>query len=976
MNYLDQTNILPCAIKFSSIPPTSDATNKPISPFTISITANDTNTHIVDLYAQYSQSHVYQNPQQKWSHLIPQWRFLDLDGNMITSIATTDTLIYSGTAVIGVTGEASFDYIDDMGCTTGTPIILWATMQVSGIPLSAESAISDIPSYANSKVVTYVPFYINQLTPTELHITRNGIDEMSITPYWVNKNIPTITTLHGKPLTLPCLQNSKIGTNMIYTYPATNAIGYAAGAINQSINTIPTSSQNWTSLGDITTAAYFQAYDAQGLDIRGYSRSKVVANVETLNTTITAGISLQQTNTFVDTPFVWISHPNSHLMYKIYAPYISSTIINNITSWLQEQSYVQTLIFDTPYITEKIDTMSLTGFGGIYGIAVDPCYNIWCSDSEMDKLYKFDYNGILLSTINLGDNGLLSSIGVSGGCTPAGLSLDSTNGLWVSLFDSISVLKINRTTGELITAINPYGNQTSPIGGFGIDPDFKPTLAETDKNDNVWVSYTNSLCSYLNKYDSLGTPLLTITLPTCSNPMDMLVDSNNNIWATLTHHSGPPYLSGSIICVAGTNGATLSTINMTHPEYLTMDKDANIWVTYGFNKVNKITPNGLATSFNIGTSTQPTWYNSNSTLEFNCLEGIACDSSNRIWVINSYESKAYVLSGNQIIQTYTLTPYTSDWYLDTNLNIISLSSQWTKSIQAFGDWTGMRWLQKYANVTSLSTVTTYISGTSDVFNINTFSNYDVRKFNESWDATNQIRNYALPEHFYNDSKLFVDYIGTMIGSLETSANSIGRLIYERIANYVANHEDVETANIPQLYGLAQKINSPIDDYNFKYPADLKRIMDIVSIPHKTLWGGRCQCNLNFKQEFNYCANCGHRHASNIGNPIDTDTYVTTADKGFLAEYVRQKGSYELIMPLNNGETVFEAASAFLINDVVDYCYFEHIPTYCGVQNEGVISWDDEYTTLNETSSGLEEWYGNGGIVEKMLTYYIHEGLGF
>lgn len=971
--YLDNNNIIPCAIRFSDIPPSTDVGNQQITPFTISISAFDTNPHVIDLYAQYSRSNVYQDPQNKWSHLIPQWRFLDIDGNYITSITTTDTIITSGNEILGVTGSAQFYFVDDMGSLLGYPDVLWATMQVSGLPVSRDGQV--VPSYANSKVVTYLPYYINDLAPVELHITRNGIDPMSSSVYWVSQNIPHIITINSSNTFNIYCSTENPGVGILYQYPSSNEFGDAMGPIDRRLITTPLSTQHWTSLDTGAITANFQAFDSNGFPMGGYSRNNVISDIVALNTQISASVNIAYESPYRDTTFLWISNPNNNTLHKLNKAYINPTVISQITSWLEEQKQQTNIIFDTPYLNTKIQQMSLTGFGGIYGIAVDPCYNVWCSDGELDKIYKFSYNGTLLSTIDLSDSTLLG-FGISGGCTPAGISLDETTGLWISLFDSTSVLKFDRTNCQLLTVINPGGNIITPISGFGIDADYKPTLVETDRNNDIWVSFTNTLCSCLYKYDTNGNQLLTVTLPVCSNPMDIVIDYDNNVWTSLTYYSSHPNVDGRIQKINGSNGTKLISFSASHPEYLTMDKIGNIWYTDGFNSVKKINilDNSIST-YVIGNTTLPAWYDTTSENNYNCLEGIACDSANRIWVINSYENKVYILSGNNR-ETIEFQDDKTTWYLDGNLNVISVSSPWEKSLQAFGDWSGLRWLQKYSNTVFPSTLYLTITGISDTFSIDSFSGYDIRKFNESWDTTNQIRNYALPEHVYNNENLFVNYIGTMIGGLETSANALGRRSYERIANFVANHVDVDTANIPQLYALAEKMDVPIDEYNFHYPMEIKRLMDIVSIPHKTLWGERCHCNTNFKTSYDLCESCGHKHNGNRGDVIDTTTYIVSANRPFLAEYRFDRNNYEIINPMVSSTNIFQIASSYLINNSTDYCYYEYDPTFCGVQNEGIISWDDEYTTLSENISGIDDWYGKGKLIEKMLSYYLHKGLGF
>jgi streptogramin lyase len=933
-------------------------------PFKLTLSASDNGVHTIDLYTQYSQSKPY--PEQgKWSHLVPSWKFLDINQNVITQITTTDTPIYSGTNFIGVTGFAEYYYIDDIGSQMGEPAILWATLSVSGLPLYSESkdGNSPVPSYANSKVICPIPYYINGGTPAEIKITRNGIDSMSDSTYWVNQNIPNVFNLvYDQYPEFGCTTDA-IGT--LFDYPSSNALGIEMGVISSGITTIPVSSQTWVTIDDLV-GPYFQKTDTKGYQRGGYSRNIVTSNTVTLNTTITAAANVLYSS-YKETPYIWISNPNSALLHKIYYPYINQTMVNNITSWLDGFNINGTNNqYNTEYLETRPNVMSLSGFGGIYGIAVDPCFNIWCSDAELDKLYKFNSRGIQVSSIDLSDTSSLLN-GITGGCTPAGICLDSTNKLWVTLFDSTSVLKFDGITGNLLLTINPSGNQTSPINGFGIDPDYKPTMVQTDINDNIWVTYGNTLSSYLYKYDTNGTPLTSISLPISSNPMDIIVDADNSVWITLTYHASP---SGGCVNKYNSIGTPLCSIPAYHPEYLTLDNDNHLWFTSNFNKVNRLNlTTGNLTTSTIGISANPDWYNGQ--LNYNALEGIAADASNRIWVINSMESKVFVLSGNfTTVSQYSLSTNRIDQIVGTDFSQYDIANPYEKSLQAFGDWTGLNWQQKYGRTRQM-----YITGESDPFDIDSFTGYDLRKYNESWDVTTQIRDYALNDSLHEDYNLFENYIGTMIGGLETSAKSMGRALYERIANFVPNNADVDVCGINQLYSLAQSIDVPIDDYNFVIPSELKRLMDIVSIDHKILWGDHCKCAENYRGSWGYCSNCGHKHDSNRGDALDSDTYILSAGIPVLAEYKYGRDYYEKIVPNTSGN-LYNYVSTYLLNDPSFYCYYEYIPTPCNIQIEGVIDWSSIYTTMSEHNSGLDVWYGDNQLIERQINYILHKGLGF
>ena len=1105
--YLTTGSEIPFAVWFSTIPPPSEVGNIQHEPFVVSISAADIGQHVIDLYSQNSNSEVYQTPQNKWSTLVPQWRFTDVNGTVITQITTIDTPIYSGTNVVGTTGYAEFYYIDNVASELGYPTVLWATMSLSGLPLLSESKNEtiDIPSYSNSKVIACIPYYVNGQSPHELHITRNGVIPLSTSTYWINQNIPNIISIHGDDYTqFGCTSPS--GFNMLFDCPSSNQLGIDLGAISKEIITIPLSAQTWSSLDNGTPDSYLQRYDSNGFNIGGYVRNTVISNTTSLNAVITASANVSY-KTYRDTPFVWISNPEENKLHKIYSPYVDNSIVAGITSWMSGYDDGTTVYFNTTALTQKFDIMSLTGFGGIYGMVIDPCYNIWCSDAEQDKIFKFNYNGELILTIDTSDTGITN---LRGGCTPAGLSLDYDNNLWVAFFDAPAVLKFDGMTGELLASVgiqdlfhidlsnsqifdgavistdtyltlNPnnsalgiplytilsqtntesitsndinanviqgqtYGgsyltininnsslaipiysysnvDSTFPVNdtftwtydntpvsatntnantyagnvnGTGmyltlnanssafslplyqlpidartidIDPVYKPTLVETDCDNNVWVSYTNTLCSCVYKYDTNGLLLTTISLPDCSNPMDMCFDNDQNLWVTLTYHSYYAPITGNVIKIdTNTNTIALNLNTYTHPEYIAVDTENNVWFSYGFNSVEKVGTNGtpLAT-FTLGVSTEPNIYDIQN---YNEIEGLAADSSGRIWAINSMENAIFVLSGTTLINTITTLEFGKfTQRLDNNLNQITALDIYSKSLQAFGDWTGYKWLNKY------TVENVFLTGESSPFDIDNFNGYDLRKFNESFDITAQIRSYALPEYVYNNTNLFENYLGTMVGGLETSANSIGKAIYERTANFVQNNVDVDECNINQLYSIAQSLDVPIDDYNIHIPAELKRIMDIVSINHKVLWGDRCKCNYNFREGFSLCNNCGHEHNTNRGDSIDGSTYTVSADVPILAEYKFNRNTYEKIVPVETN-TLYNYVSTYLLNDPMDYCYYEFIPELCNHQSEGVINWDDEYTTIDESVSGLNAWYGSNEMVEKMINYYLHKGLGF
>ena len=970
------------SIIFRVVPPPTVATTKNLFPFRIELTAPTTDEHVIRLYSQNSNSAPYQLPRNRWSHLLPQWRFEDTTNNTIDRITTTDTIITGASGeTIGVTGFAEFYYIDDLP-TRELPVLLWGTLETSGIAVDLDN-IPNTPGYSNSNVITVTTYNINSLIPSELQITSDGMGGIIESPKFVGAQTPFVITVHGEN-TINNFCGVVGGSLIVYDYP--QPLYSPSSVINKALSSTDCVFEEIDY--DFTNPSQtFERLDDDGFNTGGYVRDFVTSNVSCLNSFISATHNFSLNNIFHSTPYGWVSNPQNGTLNKITFNDIDSGVIIDgvpLSACFTGSSVVTSTnnSFGIP-IVESVETdnpMGLTGFGGIYGIAQDPCYNVWTTDGELDALYKFDSQGVLISTVEL-------SATFGTGITPAGICLDSELNMWVTLFDSISTLKFDKNA-NLLFVVNPGGF----AGTSGIDPDFKPTQVETDTADNAWIAYNNSEHSIIVKYSSLGVPITSIITDLSATPTDMVIDPNDNsLWVAEPNSNID--LSGKVKKYSSL-GAELTSFDFINPGYITIDPDENVWFTFDFNRVGYIS-NDLSTTGSFAVSSEniiPGWYDLSARSDFQALEGIAADAKDRIWIINSLENRVYIVSGSEFRDAPTAVPTFNSfkvlpdenliWYNDATIQY-SVSSEFAKSAQAFGDWIGFRWVQKYfLNVTSSGFASGSISGMSNFFDILEKAP-EVRRFNESFDLPQQMRNYALPEHISKNEKLFEGLFRGSIDSNQSNHQSLGRTFYEKIANFVGNHRDVDCANIEQLYSLAQEIDVPIDDYNFQFPSELKRIMDIVSIPHHKIWGARCKCDKNFKGN-SVCVDCEHDHASNLGDLFYPLTYTVTAGVPFIVQNTALRGDYYLIdtvnhptttlstYPLSTLSTISFLTSADYSNGT--YCYFDYTSSVCNVLVEGCVDWDDTYTTLSENNSALSAWYNDGGIIETMINYELHRGL--
>jgi hypothetical protein len=614
------------------------------TPFKIQVQSSQiTQPLVVDLFATNSKSIPYEHVPKQWSFLNPTWRFYDKNDNIVTSLNIPHENVYYNGKVVAVSGEAEFYFVDSTSTgnpSENCPLLLTCNLQTSGFQFPNESAIYPYPSYANNKNVRSACLWlVNDLRPDLLKVTRNYIDEQ-LPEQWQNIKIPFIVTAHSnRDLRIPG-SKSEI-SDIIFSYPDNNNAGLKY-PVEITLTNLLTSDYT------IDEAPLnFQAKDEQNFRTGGYlfttCTSKVSANSVTISVKTTANNEVYDLEeSFIDpyllgpNSFVWISNPNRNTINRVnLIPYPSSC--KDIQHFKNNKILVEGNIIQTevPYITASdLFNYNLTGFSGIYGIAIDPRnFDFYAADAELDCLYKFNSTGTLLSTYSF--TNILTSENFEA-FTPANISLDQNYNIWISLFNSVSVLKFDPnfnllfntapsgspittqvlssnlvttstsasfiealsttfTDFELIevsegTFLDDVGIQYTftetvedPFESYQIfDGDFllKPPSVETDRLNNCWVTYAHPLCSILVKYSPTGKMLSKITLPQYSTPGDMAITPNNNVW--VANNFNPLLTTGNIQLYHSELNSVLYTIeDIPRPGYLALDLNNNLWFTFG-----------------------------------------------------------------------------------------------------------------------------------------------------------------------------------------------------------------------------------------------------------------------------------------------------------------------------------------------------------------------------------------------------------
>jgi hypothetical protein len=570
--------------------------------------------------------------------------------------------------------------------------------------------------------------------------------------------------------------------------------------------------------------------------------------------------------------------------------------------------------------------------------------------------------------------------------TPSSITLDKNYNFWVTFFNNLSVVKFDPNFNvSFIT--NP--NSPSPIY-YSFDSDFllKPAIAETDKDSNCWVTYAHPLCSSLVKYGSDGSVITQIPLDDYSVPVALAVNLDNNIW--VANIANVLSAAGNIQLYDNNTYTLIKSITgIPRPSYLAVDNFNNLWFTHSINGLgyyNTNTDTLCAWSFNNNTfipllldtplsgASLITALTSQPNIFVNDEEigGLGVDSFNRIWFINSYTNTTNVITTaspdftTDDIYTFTIRPSgVLGYFVDLNTGATLTNTLPTynyRSAQASGDWTGLKWYQKYI---PLNQNTKIIKGESTNFNIEKFTNkYQVRRVNESFNTSEYYKSLALPEILKNNSFLWDNFFAAAVGTAELSSNEdLGQITYEKIANFLTNHADVDTCNIDQLISLANKTNVFAANYATELPAEIKRMLDISSISKNKLFG-----LLNNQPILK----------QSLGTELNPYTTILSAGTQIILKSKLDNSLTLLTVPIQDNTIIYPLSAfygfGFAAPVITNYQFYTYQPQYSGKYIENVIDWNSTFTTLNSTISTFEEWYGENGVLETTFNYLLTKNL--
>ena len=294
---------------------------------------------------------------------------------------------------------------------------------------------------------------------------------------------------------------------------------------------------------------------------------------------------------------------------------------------------------------------------------------------------------------------------------------------------------------------------------------------------------------------------------------------------------------------------------------------------------------------------------------------------------------------------------------------------------------------------SIDTGTAELTGSSNFFQINSLSSNKVAKINENFDMATYMKDLAFQPSIYKRPEIFDTFFGTILGTLSSDTNAVGKRIYEKTSNFIKNNVNIDTCNIQNLYGLALEYNVDLDDYAttnllINYPADLARLVNLFSVKKSLLFGKRNQDKFNFKDNYRQGTNfndldlattnysLGKSKGNNTGNQIDILTGVIDKKDDYIIAYEYFSDQYTLLRTnvVNdiNLDVISQTVSSYPLSTYNNswgwplvlpngffnepdyiytlsayYAFYEFINVVPGEWDNNLINWGDQYqTTVN------------------------------
>jgi len=289
-----------------------------------------------------------------------------------------------------------------------------------------------------------------------------------------------------------------------------------------------------------------------------------------------------------------------------------------------------------------------------------------------------------------------------------------------------------------------------------------------------------------------------------------------------------------------------------------------------------------------------------------------------------------------------------------------------------------------------------LSGQSNTFSIyTTAGQYNIAKVNENWDASGFYKSLRFQEPLLNDDNFFNNFLGVIVGDINAYPYELGKTIYEKIANFVSNRSDIDVSNVDALLSFCNELSVQFEQYNYSYPPQLRRIIDLISIKPQKLFGTPNTYNVNFNNNIKLYTD--RSIGPNLGTRIDPLTGIVFVGQPIVA-YETFSGNYTLVNNISSSYITLSSSkynyrysplsayspnwgwSLIAPNSVTGvgisnyYQFYSYNNTPDNTFYNNLINWSDTLTTLLSSENSYSAWSADNGIMQNMISYELTKGL--
>jgi hypothetical protein len=262
-----------------------------------------------------------------------------------------------------------------------------------------------------------------------------------------------------------------------------------------------------------------------------------------------------------------------------------------------------------------------------------------------------------------------------------------------------------------------------------------------------------------------------------------------------------------------------------------------------------------------------------------------------------------------------------------------------------------------------------LTGVTNQFDVYPINYINIEKKNEDFDAKETFKGLRFQEFLLDKNILFDDFIGAIFGDTNSSYDTLGKKVYEKISNFVENIQDVDRNEIYSLISQMNMLGTENNVFNsnlFTYPEKIRRLLGLGSIDKNKLVG----TNNKFRENFDTRGHTSKEtYGINLGNQIDTDTYIISAGipivalEKFSNDYVLlnteqppESATYKLSSYSSDWGWPLVLPDTFQYSDMEKYyLFFEYNPVYDNTLSDYSIVYNTSlYSTISSENVILDE----------------------